>query len=455
MGRHEVIRVVIPYTPRAQFIDFHNRKERWACIVAHRRAGKTVACINELIKAALTCTKPNPRFAYIAPFYTQAKDVAWSYLKQFATCIPGVDTNESELRVDFPNGGRVRLYGADNYDRMRGLYLDGVVLDEPADMDPRAWPEVIRPALSDRQGWATFIGTPKGRNAFWEVWELAGRDGNWFRAMLRASETGLVAQGELDDARTMLTPEQYEQEFECSFEAAILGAYYGREIADAERAGRIKSLAPEPGIPVQTAWDLGIGDSTAIWFFQACAGELRVLDHYENHGQPLSHYVAEIRSRGHHYGAKPICWLPHDAKVRSLETGRTRVETLQSLGMDAKLVPDHTLMDGINAARVSFPRIWFDESACRFGIEALRQYRTEFDEKTKAFKDKPKHDWTSHTADAFRYMAVAWRELKAEAPKPSAKTHMVFEAKPDGRIVSNMSMMEELKLKRMQRELDG
>lgn len=411
MGRIERINVKIPYTPRAQFRDFHDRGQRWACIVAHRRAGKTVACINELIKAALTCQRQEPRFAYVAPYYTQAKDVAWTYLKRFAAPIPGTETNESELRVDFPNGGRVRLYGADNFDRLRGLYLDGVVLDEPADMDPRAWPEVIRPALSDRQGWATFIGTPKGRNGFWEVWELAGQDDSWFRAMLRASETGLVAQAELDDARKMLTPEQYEQEFECSFEAAILGAYYGKEVADAERAKRITSVPYEPELPVHTAWDLGMGDSTAVWFFQIAPDGVRFIDHYENHNQPLAHYAGVLQAKGYRYADD---WVPHDAKVRELGTGRTRVETLKELGRKPRLVPDHKLMDGINAVRVGFHRFWFDEVKCRFGLEALRQYRTEYDEKAKAFKNNPKHDWTSHTADALRYAAMAWRELSPE-----------------------------------------
>lgn len=413
MGRIERITVTIPYTPRAQFRDFHSRTQRWACIVAHRRAGKTVACINELIKAALTCSKQEPRFAYVAPYYAQAKDVAWGYLKRFSAPIPGVETNESELRVDFPNGGRVRLYGSDNFDRLRGLYLDGVVLDEPADMDPRAWPEVIRPALADRQGWATFIGTPKGRNAFYEIWDRAGSDAGWFRAMLRASETGLVPMSELDDLRKALTPEQYEQELECSFEAAILGAYYGKEIADAERAGRVTEVPYDPALLTYTAWDLGIGDSTALWFFQVAHDGVRFIDHYEAHGQPLAHYAGVIASKPYRVATD---YVPHDAKVRELGTGRTRVETLKELGRNPRLVPAHKVEDGINAARVSFPRFWFDGVRCRFGLEALRQYRTDWDEKTRAFKNTPKHDWCSHSADAFRYAAMAWREMTPEPP---------------------------------------
>ena len=390
------------------------RKERWACLVAHRRAGKTVACVADLIDAALRCQNPDPRFAYVAPFYVQAKDVAWGYLKRFTAPIDGVKFNEAELRVDLPNGARIRLYGADNYDRMRGVYLDGVVLDEYADMPPAAWTEVIRPALADREGWAVFIGTPKGRNEFFRIWELAQDDPSWFAMMLRASESGLVKQTELDDAAKDMTPEQYAQEFECSFDAAILGAYYGSDIARAEREGRVGMFPLDPLLPVHTAWDLGIGDSTAIWLWQAAPDGLRVIGHIEDHGKALPHYVGELSALGYRYG---LDFVPHDAKARELGTGRTRVETLISLGRKPQLVPAHTVEDGINALRVMFPRIRFDAEATRHGLEALRQYRTDFDEKTKAFKNTPRHDWTSHSADAARYMAIAYRDMVAP-PKP-------------------------------------
>ncbi|NDD57164.1 MAG: hypothetical protein EBZ44_05550 [Verrucomicrobia bacterium] len=403
----------------------------------------------DLIDAALRSQKPNPRFAYVAPLYVQAKDVAWGYLKMYAAQVPGVAFNEGELRVDFPhNGARIRLYGADNYDRLRGLYLDGIVLDEYADMDPRAWPEVIRPALADRKGWAIFIGTPKGRNAFYDIYEMARRERDWFALMLRASESGLVDAAELVDAQKMLTPEQYAQEFECSFDAAITGAYYGREVADAERAGRIRQVPVDAALPVHTAWDLGIGDSTAIWFFQIAPDGLRVVDYYESHGHGLGHYVAELNARGYRYG---LDFVPHDARVRELGTGRTRVETLQEYKRTPQLVPAHTVMDGINAARVSFPRIWFDADRCKFGLEALRQYRAEFDDKTKAFKNNPRHDWTSHCADAFRYMAMAWKEYTAPAEQKPKAEHVVFEVREDGRIHSNMSVKDIIEMKRRKR----
>lgn len=392
------------------------RRQRWACLVAHRRAGKTVACVADLVDAALRCQKPDPRLAYVAPFYVQAKDVAWSYLKRFTAPIDGVKFNEAELRVDLPNGARIRLYGADNYDRMRGVYLDGVVLDEYADMPPAAWTEVIRPALADREGWAVFIGTPKGRNEFFRIWENAQGDPSWFAMMLKASESKLVNQAELDDAAKDMTPEQYAQEFECSFDAAILGAYYGSDIAQAEREGRVGLFPADPHLPVHTAWDLGIGDSTAIWLWQAAPDGLRVIGHIEDHGKALPHYVGELSALGYRYG---LDFVPHDAKARELGTGRTRVETLIGLGRKPQLVTAHTVEDGINALRVMFPRIRFDAEATRDGIEALRQYRVDFDEKTKAFKNHPRHDWTSHSADAARYMAVAYRDMVAPIkPKP-------------------------------------
>lgn len=438
-----VERIEIPYCPRAQFIPYHYRKQRWACVVAHRRLGKTVACVNELIKGALTCQKESPKFAYIAPLHVQAKDVAWGYLKHYSAAIPGVETNESELRVDFPNGGRVRLYGADNYERLRGIYLDGAILDEFADMDPRVWPEVIRPALSDRLGWATFIGTPKGRNAFFEMYEKAKADPDgWFALRLRASETGVLPQTELDDARAMMTPEQYAQEFEVSFDAAILGAYYGKEIADAERTGRVTDVPYDPTIPVHTAWDLGIGDSTSIWFFQVAPDGLRVIDFYENHGQALAHYVGELIARGYRYGHD---FVPHDALARELGTGRSRLETLIGLKRKPKLLPAQRVEDGINAARVSFPKVWFDAAKCKFGLEALRQYRAEFDEKAKVFRNTPKHDWTSHAADSARYMFMGWKELKAEAPKP-AKTNPVYLVDEEtGKLESNFTINQMIK----------
>ncbi len=432
-------RVTIPYAPRLPFVPYHESAKRWRVIVAHRRAGKTVATINHLIRSALTCTKPEPRTAYIAPLYKQAKDVAWTYLKRFALVIPGAEANESELRVDLPNGGRVRLYGADNPDGMRGIYLDDCVLDEAADMRPRVLPEIIRPALSDRKGSLTAIGTPRGHNEFYKLWQASQNDNEWYGVMLRASETGLVDGEELTSARQMMSPEQYEQEYECSFEAAIHGAYWGREMGQAETDGRICDVAYDPESPVWTAWDLGVRDSTAIWFFQPLAGGVNVIDYYEASGVGVDHYADVLHNRGYKLGH---CLVPHDAKVKEWGSGRTRIEIMQSLNLQPWIVPDHRLMDGIQAGRTTIPMARFDKTKCAEGIEALKQYRAEYDEERKVLKPTPLHDWSSHAADAWRYLAIGWREMRATEPAPKS-TIDFFIGEPGGGVISsNLSIKE-------------
>ena len=303
----------------------------------------------DLIDAALRCTKDAGRFAYISPTYTQAKDVAWSYLKRFTADVPGVEQRESDLMVIFPNGARVRLYGCDNYDRLRGTYHDGMILDEFGDMDPRAWPEVLRPSLADRQGWAVFIGTPKGRNHFYQIFRLSEQRSDWFSLVLRADQTGILDATELADISRMLTPEQYSQEMLVSFDAAILGSYFGRELADAETAGRIGAVPYDTAVPVHTAWDIGIGDSTAIWFFQVIGRELHVIDHYEASGFALGHYADVLRAKPYQYGRD---YLPHDAMARELGTGRSIFETLKVLtGRHPFIVRKLSVMDGINAGK--------------------------------------------------------------------------------------------------------
>ncbi len=419
--------VVIPYSPRPQFVPYHERTERFAKIVAHRRFGKTVGCINDKIKQAITNPRqfPPPRYSYIAPTFTQAKDVAWSYVKHYCSPIPGIKTSESELFVEFPhNGARFKLYGADNYDRMRGTYNDDVTIDEPAQMDPRAWPEVIRPTLSDFNGGATFIGTPAGRDWFYKVdKDEAGVDlPGWFRLILKASETKIIPDAELASLRSGLTEEQYAQEFECSFEAAVIGAYYGRLMSAAESDKRITGVPCEPTALVYTAWDLGIRDATAIWFAQVVGREIRIIDYYEASGVDLGHYVREIVSRPYNYAGH---FVPHDAQAKELGTGKSRLEVLESLGLkNITVAPMHRVEDGINAVRTIIPRCWFDARKCARGIDALKLYRAEYDDKLQALKPRPVHDWTSHAADAFRYLAMT---LDSQIRTP----HEMFEPEED------------------------
>lgn len=419
------------YWPREPFRKFHVRTQRFSIIVAHRRAGKTVACVADLVGEALHTKKQDARFAYIAPHFNQAKDVAWLYVKRLTTDIPGVQLNESELRADFPNGSRVRLYGAENPDRLRGLYLDGVIMDEFADMRPSVYSEVVRPMLMDRRGWVSFIGTPKGHNQFYDIWADAQDDPRWFKLMLKASESGLIPPEELDAARREMTEEQYAQEMEGSFEAAILGSYYGKEISDLERAGQITKVDYDSVIPVHTAWDLGIGPSaTAIWCFQVVGDEIHVIDYIEGHGNPLGHYVRVLNSKGYDFG---IDYLPHDAQAREQIAGRTRVEYMRSLNRDIRVVRQHKVEDGINAVKLTLPKVWFDKYKCADGIEALRQYQTDYDEKLRKFKETPRGDWASHAADAFRYLCISYREKAHPDKRPEAKFRT--EALSDGQIL--------------------
>lgn len=432
-------RIVIDYAPRQVFRPFHNRAKRWAVIVAHRRAGKTVACVNELIKRAIAEGKPNARYAYIAPFYSQAKGVAWDYLKYYAHPLLSEPPRESDLAVHLITGGRIRLYGADNPNILRGLYFDGVILDEYADMKPSVWSEVVRPTLSDRKGWAVFIGTPKGKNAFWQVWDNAGRDDEWSRLMLKASETQILDEAELRSARKSMTEDQYNQEYECSFEAAIHGAVYGKWMREALEQGRIGRVAHVPGMPVHTAWDLGFDDSTAIWFYQLAIGEIRVIDYYENSGNGIHHYLEQVRGlkllrdrqdqivftdgkpswtsealEGAEHRQKyryERHWMPHDAANELLAAGgRSIVNQAWDAGIEGSVIPSTSQQNSIEATRMTLPRCWFDEDRCKDGIEALRQYQFEWDDDKKTFKSKPRHDWASHGADAFEIIGQTWRE---------------------------------------------
>jgi len=407
--------ITIPYKPRPAFQPLHKRKQRWAVVVAHRRAGKTVACVNELIKAALTFDRNDGRFAYVAPFYSQAKAVAWDYLKRFTSVIPGISVNESELRVDFPNGCRIRLFGADNADALRGQFFDGLVADEYGDWKPSVWGYVIRPALADRGGWAVIIGTPKGRNQFWEIYQHAEVSKDWLCLTIKASESGLLPESELEALKHELTEDAWRQEMECDFDAAIPGAIYGKELWTLEQQGRVKASLYDPALKVHAVLDLGWSDDTAIWWFQV-GKELRLIDCYSTHGQPISHYHEVLKSKPYSYGE--WLWLPHDARAKSLQTGRSIEEQFRGLDWKPRIVPELGLIDGIQAARLSLAECYFDEK-CRDGIEALKQYQREYDEDKRAFRDKPRHDWTSHYADAFRYACLVWREeMKPKAPEP-------------------------------------
>jgi hypothetical protein len=389
---------------------------RFGAVVCHRRFGKTVLSIAHLLVKALENPRrdPEPRYAFIAPFLGQAKSIAWEYLTRYVENIPRTEVRISELKVTLPNGGFVRLYGADNPKTFRGGYFDGVVLDEYGEMAPNVYSEILRPTLSDYGGWALFLGTPAGRNQFYEACERAKTDDTWFYACHRASETKIIPPDELKTARADMTDDEYRQEFECSFEAAVKGAIYAQQLSAARDDGRITRVPYEPLLPVDTDWDLGVGDATAIWFTQSTkSGEVRLIDYYEASGEGLPHYANVIKSKPYSYGTH---WAPHDIQVREFTSGRSRIESAASLGINFKIQPKHAIEDGIHSARLLFPKCWFDEVKCRAGLEALQHYRRDYNRRLNEFKDAPIHDWSSHAADAFRGLAVRQKTPTTKRP---------------------------------------
>jgi len=394
------------YVPREAQTEIHKavKENRWTVAVCHRRMGKTVAAINQLIHSSLQCKKDNPQYAYIAPTYSQAKRIAWDYLKEYTRPLGGT-ANVSELRVDFM-GRRISLYGADNPDALRGIYLDGCVIDEYGDVNPQLFTNVIRPALSDRIGWAMFIGTPKGANHFKELRDFANDDSNdnWQLKEFKASQTNLIAEAELLDAKKAMGDNKYNQEFEISFDSPIIGSYYGEMIKDLIDNNHVRDIPTESATGKWTAWDLGMSDSTSIWVCETIGGEIRVMDYYENAGQSLDHYIGWLDEKGYR-DYNHI--LPHDVMVRELGTGKSRYELLTDAGLNIEVARKMSVEDGIQAVRARLPNTWFkNNNTVDKGLECLRNYRRVYNEKLSVYQEKPLHDWSSHAADAFRYLMV-------------------------------------------------
>jgi len=396
------MKIVIPYKPRKHQKEVHDKLKRFNVLVCHRRFGKTVLCINEILKKAMQNTLSRPRYYYLAPTYSMAKRTSWDYLKEYTNVLPNVTYHETELRCDLPNGARIQLLGCERPDSLRGLYIDGVVLDEVAQMPPRLWTEIIRPALSDREGWMIAIGTPQGHNAFFDLYDYANHQEGWYAETFKSSETGIISDLELNEAKHLMPDEVYEAEFECSFDSAALGSIYAKGLAKAEEEKRITKIPYETGIKVNTFWDLGMADKTAIWFVQQKGSAFHIIDYYEDSGESLEFYATVLDEKKYIYDTH---YLPHDAQVRELGTGVSRVETAQSLGMRTSIVPKLPVEDGINAVRMVLSRCWFDHEQCKHGLDALRQYRWATTERGE-LKNKPEHSWCSHAADAFRYFAV-------------------------------------------------
>lgn len=369
-----------------------------AIVVAHRRSGKDKTILNLTIKKMLERVGS---YYYIFPTYSQSRKVIWEgidrdgfkFLDHFPQEIVK-SKNDTELKIELKNGSLFRLVGSDNIDSIVGTNPIGCVFSEYSLQDPAAW-DYMRPILAENGGWAIFCFTPRGENHGYQLLEMARKDNSWFVQVLTVDDTKAIPKDILEQERREIiakdgTDALFQQEYYVSFKVPIAGAYYAAQIMVAQDTGRITSIPVEPTIRVDTYWDLGIDDSTTIWFTQSVGREIRVIDYYENNGEALSHYIKVLQDKNYIYGNH---YAPHDIQVRELSTGKSRLETARSLGINFQVAPNISIEDGIDAVRNIFSKCWFDEKRCERGLNALKSYHKEYDEKNKCYRSTAKHDW--------------------------------------------------------------
>jgi hypothetical protein len=418
----------------------------------HRRFGKDEIALNKACVAAHPDpSKPmaNARIAnywHCLPEYAQARKAIWTAINphtgklRIDEAFPHEvreSTRNDDMSITFKSGSSWRVVGSDNPNSLVGAGPFGIVFSEWALSNPSTW-GYLQPMLMENGGWADFITTPRGKNHAHSLHVAARKNPLWFCETLTIADTGAVSEAELAEVRkdyTALYGEDaaealIQQEYYCSAEAAILGAYYGKEMAAAEREGRIKLVDPDPRYPLHTAWDLGIRDSMVIWFFQVIPGlwgaaKVLIVGCYSATNYGIGHYAEVIHDYRKRVGSPPgTDYVPHDARQREMgafgddNLAKQRLEVMLEFKLAPKVILQHALMDGISAVRAVLPRCEFDEQACETGLEGLRQYQTEWDDEKKIFSDKPLHNWASHYADGFRTLAMAYREVQAETPKP-------------------------------------
>ena len=392
--------------------------KRHNVLIMHRRSGKTVYVVNQMKDEALRFDKMdpltgkplrNPQYAYVATTIGQAEKVAWPYFKEFYADIPGVKFDNRKLKVTFPTHRglcTIHLLGAENFEVHRGLYLDGYVLDEFADMHPDVRDKVFRPTISDRKGWEIIIGTPKGDNRLKEVYDIGTKSTKWYTLLLKASESGIIDDEELEELRETMSAEAYLQEYECDFNAVPSGRYYEAYIQEMEREERIREIPHDRSKMVATFWDMGVGDSTAIWFLQEDGDRPVIIDYLEYHGKGLDYYVNELNQKGYTYCQHV---LPHDGRNRDIGTGKTRVETLEDLGLKNIHVMDRMPVDdGIQKVRLFLTKCHMDRENTSWGRKAVKSYERKYDGKLQRYSNTPLHNWASHAADALRTLAQAY-----------------------------------------------
>ena len=376
-----------------------------------RRAGKDITAWNLCIREAL---KRVGTYYYVFPTYAQAKKVIWDastidgkrFINEYIPDELVESKNGQEMKIRFKNGSLIQMVGSDNIDGLVGTNPLGVVFSEYAIQDPRAY-NFLRPILMANDGWCVFISTPRGKNHLWELWNIANQNKDeWFAYKLSVEDTGHISLYELEKekAQGLMSEDFIQQEFYCSFDLGVEGAYYARYLDKMRLKGQIGCVPWESSFKVHTAWDIGVRDSTTIIFFQTIGQTVKLIDYYENSKVGLEHYIKVLDQKPYQYG-KHIA--PHDIRVQEFGTGMTRVEKARQLGINFTIAPDLSIEDGIEAVRSAFSKIWIDELACAKLIKALENYRQEYDSKRKTYKNQPLHDWSSHASDSMRYLAIA------------------------------------------------
>lgn len=383
--------------------------------LAHRRAGKDKTMLNLMIKKMIERVGT---YYYFFPTFTQAKRVLWEgtdkdgfrFLDHFPKELIDGEPNSTEMKIRLKNGSLFQLVGTDNFDSIRGTNPIGCVFSEYPWQDPRAW-DVVRPILAENGGWAVFVYTPFGKNHGHTLYEMAKTNPNWFVSRLTVDDTNVISKETIEEERKSgMSQEMIDQEYYLSFEGMQQGAYYANELRKMDAEKRETRVAYEAGIPVDTFWDIGFGDSTSIWFMQVVGRELHFIDYLEATGESIAFYAQELQKKGYVYNRH---YFPHDAGHHELGTGKTIKESAEALGLrPIEIVPMVSVQDGINATRLMFNRFWFDADKCKRGLEALRNYCKDWDEKLQQFRSKPRHDWASHCADALRMCAVGLSERK-------------------------------------------
>ena len=405
------MKITIPYAPRKFQAYVHNSLEkfRYAVLCCHRRWGKSVMCVNHLIRSAMTNKHHNPRYAYIGPTFSQCKKIAFDYLKYYTKEIPGTKYNETELRCDFLNGARITLLSSENPDSIRGIYLDGCIIDEcAAGIKPELINSVITPALSDRTGYMVLCGTPQGmNNLFYDYYQKAQADPKWFLYKAKVSDTKIIDDDELAAARAVMGDKKYNQEFECSFIGNIEGSIYGDLISTLDDKKQLGRVPYDPGYLVSTAWDIGFSDATAIVFFQNVGHAINIIDYVEDRNQAFPYYAQILKEKDYIYD-KHIG--PHDLEQTDFASGKSLREVAYQMQIRFRIAPRVKIEDGIHAVKMLLPRCYIDTDNCSKLITALRHYHRKFSDKERVFKLKPVHDFSSHACDAMRTLATGFNE---------------------------------------------